>query len=53
MTGESHLKKAGWKLKTCEDYTFFRWRGEGISVCLIRFSDRTTNHQRSLLLEAS
>jgi len=58
MTGVSYLKKAEQRVKTCKDYTFSRESyGRhflGLSKHLIYpFSDRTVNHQCSLLFEAS
>jgi hypothetical protein len=58
MTGVNHLKKAEQRLKTCEDHTFCRGSYDQRILrfprrLIHRFSDITTNHQLSLLFEAS
>jgi hypothetical protein len=58
MNGVSHLRKARLRFKKCRDHTFCR---ESYVQCFLglsrhlvdQFSDRTTNHQHSLLYEAS
>jgi len=58
MTGARHLQKAEQRLKTCKDYVFCRksygqWFLGLSSHPSHQFSDRTLNHQCSLLFEAS
>jgi hypothetical protein len=56
MTGVSYLKKAGQMLKTTissGNVMFSFFLGGHSRRIIRRFSDRKTNHQRSLLFEAS